>query len=87
MITRDSVCAYREFQRQAERAERQHRLALAQLTPDSPEARSHQRALYYVTAWKRWEQRRQRLDKKATRWLRQGWRDYWRRVWRDNMNA
>lgn len=86
MITRDVVSAYRRFRDQALEAEKGHRQALAMLAQDSPEAAAHRRALHYVTAWQRWEER-QKKDKKGRRWLRQALREHWRRVWRDDMNA
>lgn len=87
MITRDIACAYRGFRRQATAAEEYHREALAGLAPDSPEAAAHRRALHYVTAWKRWEEQEKQMEKRGMRWLRQAWGEYWRRFWRDNMNA
>ena len=87
MITRDIASAYRGFRRQAVEAEARHLKALAVLPPDSLEAAAHRRALRYVTAWKRWEERGKKLEKRGARWLRQAWSDYWRRAWRDDMNA
>lgn len=87
MITRDIVSAYRGFRRQATAAEENHRKALAILPSESPEAEAHRLTLHYVTAWKRWETEEKRLAKRGAGWLRKAWREYWRRVWRDNMNA